>query len=502
MRSFSRWSLLCFIISPYLCFAREWSSYSSENFTVYSDVRPSQAEDLVREFEIFRELAFFAVGMQARPSHSRMKVLVYNNAGEYRDIGPKNSLGFFTNTAAGPRMVVGPSKDSIGRTQILYHEYIHYIMREHSDLIYPRWYDEGLAEVLGATTIMRDKATIGTFPEGRVQSINLERPMKIRELLEREPENDSHSYQSRFYAYAWLFTHYLQMSSLKENPHLKEQTGDFILRYNCGEEMLDAFEPSYGMTPEAMDKALAKYRSQRRFNVLTVDSLEYEGEIVRQQLSPGEQAFLLADIAWRVGKEAVALDYLDDIDLDQSEYARALSLAAVLENHLEEEDRIDVARNYANKALSVAPDDSQVLTNYAHWLADTRARLKKQGSDTGSLLADQINYSVQAINNDPGNLEAHSYLWQAQLEQGEAFEALKTMMAAYQLDPSSIRVNYTVAQHLLAMQRGDLAKPFLERVMNWSHSPEQRLEIQKILNNIDNSDTRDGRKCTIAMAPL
>lgn len=171
MRYLSQWLLMCIVISPYLCFAREWSSYSSENFTVYSDVRPSQAEELVREFEIFRELAFFAVGMQARPSHSRMKVLVYSKAGEYRDIGPENSLGFFTNTSAGPRMVVGPSKDSIGRTQILYHEYIHYMMREHSDLIYPRWFDEGLAEVLGATTIMRGKATIGAFPEGRVQSI-------------------------------------------------------------------------------------------------------------------------------------------------------------------------------------------------------------------------------------------------------------------------------------------------------------------------------------------
>jgi len=278
--------------------------------------------------------------MQAKPSHSKMKVLVYAKSGDYRDIGPKNSIGFFTNTAAGPRMVVGPSSSSISRAEILYHEYIHYLLREHSNLIYPRWFDEGLAEVLGATTIERGKATIGAQPEGRSQSISYQAPLKIRELLEPEPENDSRYYQSRFYAYAWLFTHYLQISSFRENPHLKEQTTDFIFRYNRGENMVDAFEKSFGKTPEEMDDELRDYRSQRRITVLTVNVPEYEGEIETKSLSAGEQSFLLADMAWRVGEEAVALDYLDEIEVDEADFARSLSFAAVLENPKEEVDPI------------------------------------------------------------------------------------------------------------------------------------------------------------------
>jgi len=469
-------------------YARDWSSYSSENFTIYSDVRPGKAIQLLKEFEIFRQLAFFSLGIPPKPSNNKMKILMYAKSGEYRKVGPKNTIGFFINTTAGPRMVIGSSRGTISRQEILYHEYIHYLMREHSTLTYPRWYDEGLAEVLGATTIKGSKATIGAIPEGRSLSIRSERPFKIDELLAPDQEDDSLFYQSRFYAYAWLFTHYLQISALRENPELEGQTTDYIQRFNRGEDSQEAFFASFGKTPEEMDTELRKYRNQRRFTVLTVDLEEFQGEIERAELGPGEQVYLLADIAWRVGKEDVALEYLEDIDQNDATFAQALSLAAVLENHKDEEDKIRLAKSYAEKSIALAPNDSQVLTNYAHWLVDNRSRLEEQEevhtTDVVTLIQEQINFSQNATSIDPTNVEALRFLWQGQLENGDGIEALKTMMLAYQEEPFSVGINYTIGRHLIGLRRSDLALPFIERVRNWSHSIEQRKEMNELVDKI------------------
>ena len=466
--------------------ARDWASYSSENFTLYSDQRPKQVIELLKEFEVFRAVAFTAIGLEPRPSHSKMKIMLYARTHEYRDIGPKNSLGFYYNTTAGPRMVVGPGRGSTSRAEILYHEYIHYLMREHSEAIYPRWYNEGMAEVLGATTISRGKATIGAVPTGRANTINYSSSFKVRDLLEPDQEDDSRNYQARFYAYSWLFTHYLQISSLRDNPHLRPKTSDFLQRYNLGEPAIEAFTNSFGRSPEDMDKEIRKYRGQRSITVMTMPVNDYEGDIIRQELKPGEENFLLADIAWRVGKEDVALDYLEDLEVTNPDYAQSLSLAAVLENH---KDNTDLAASYANRALAMAPKDPQVLTNYAHWLADNRSRLKETTpeQELNTLTQQQVDYTNQATSIDPNNLEALRFLWSGQLELGEDIEALKTMMAAYQVSPSNLGINLTVGRHLLDLQRGDLAIPFLERVMSWSHSTEQRQRIKSILDQIENT---------------
>jgi len=70
-----------FILIPGSSLARDWSSYNSQNFTIYSDVRPKRAIELLKEFELFRQLAFLTVGMQPKPSHEKMKILLYANSG-------------------------------------------------------------------------------------------------------------------------------------------------------------------------------------------------------------------------------------------------------------------------------------------------------------------------------------------------------------------------------------------------------------------------------------
>ena len=57
--------LLIFVLPllPGTTLAREWSSYSSENFTIYSDDRPKRIIKMLKEFETFRQVTFVVLGL-------------------------------------------------------------------------------------------------------------------------------------------------------------------------------------------------------------------------------------------------------------------------------------------------------------------------------------------------------------------------------------------------------------------------------------------------------
>jgi hypothetical protein len=58
-------------------------------------------------------------------------------------------------------MMVGPAWSAEYTQRTLFHEYVHYLMDRHSVTNSPRWYAEGLAEVLEMTEVRRSSAVVG-----------------------------------------------------------------------------------------------------------------------------------------------------------------------------------------------------------------------------------------------------------------------------------------------------------------------------------------------------
>ena len=462
--------------------ARDWSRYTSENFAIYSDAREKEVKAILSDFENFRRITLAIIGIPDQPENTKMQVLYFSSSREYRKIGSKNSIGFYTPTSAGPRMVVGQGRGSIDESAILYHEYIHYLFREHSQIVYPKWYDEGLAEVLGSTTIENGKATIGAVAEGRMRDLRYLSLLPIEELLApSDLSNNDRTYASQFYASAWLFTHYLQISSFFDNQQFKAQTVDYLQRYNQGEDPIAAFAASFQMSPDDMYKQVARYGEKQVVSVFNTPVEDYEGPLEIQRLSTNEQVFLLADICWRLGKEELALDYLEDIDDDGEFAALPLSLGAVLENH-DDENTSNQAK--AEKAFALAPNNPQVLANIAHWEWDNHLRIEKTGKDTSNNVERAIQLGLSAYEKDPKNLEALYFLARAYRSQGKGVNAARAMMAAYQITPSSISLNFAIGQLLLQEKEYEVALPFLLRVRNWTHGEQQRAAVEKLIDEI------------------
>lgn len=482
--------LLPLLLMPSVVLADEWRQYTSQNFNVYSDDDPGRCVDLLKQFEVFRHVVLTLTGLPDKPENAKMQVLVFDSDWDYKKIGPANSAGFYIDTARGPRMVVGAENRIMKNTDVLYHEYIHYLIRQHSSLRYPRWYDEGFAEFLGATTIEDGVAVIGGVPGSREAAFTYLRPMGVSHLLEPDPDRrDSGRYQGRFYAYAWLLVHYLQINAYSSNPDLQDQIRDFLVRYDAGEAPIETFETSFGISTDELDKLLEDYREQKRLTTLTMQVDEFRGDIRQRSLSPSETAWLLGDLAYRVGEEGVALDYLEEADPGEPGTAQALSLAAVIENHNENTQR---AGDYAERALAMAPTNSVVLTNLSHLAWDNYEHAGDAGETGEQALNNSLAFSERALESDPENLETYSFAWEAYRARGENLQAVKTLMAAYQLAPFSVGINESIGNLLFDLDKRSLAQPFLERVVTWSHSEEQREAAAEKLETIESAGVTRG----------
>lgn len=457
----------------------------SDNFTIYSDDKDRNVYDLLAEFEVFRSAVLAVTGVENRPENSRMMILHYSRATDYRKIAPVNVIGFYSNTSAGPRMVVGPDTRFSDDENTLYHEYVHYLLREHSLIMYPKWFNEGFAELLGETEISKGKVVIGAAPAGRVRTLRSEPEMHVEELLTPRYEANSGRYWSRFYAYSWALTHYLQITSFTENPQLRQQTTEYLYLVHSGEDPIDAFSATFKMTPREMDVELSHYRRARKLSAIELEIGEYNGGIRKRRLTANEQVFLLADIAWRRGEEEVALEYLEDIDIqpDASDAARPLSLSAVLLNHRGD---VESAKANASRALALAPDDSQVLSNLAHFEFDNADYADERGGDSRVALENAVSYGSKAAEIDPANLEAYHFLWNSYVKLDQVANAARAMMSAYQLAPSDLSLNFEIGSLTFNQGLYDLSRPFLERVLAWSHSVERQAAVKEMLEQIEN----------------
>ncbi|TGD71797.1 hypothetical protein E4634_16920 [Mangrovimicrobium sediminis] len=464
--------------------AGDWYRYTSDNFIVYSDDSERRTLNMLREFEAFREVVMTITGLPRQPENSRMQIVIFDSLGEYNAVAPEQTLGFFFESSAGPRMVVAPQSSDLELTETLYHEYIHYLLNEHSDFNYPRWYQEGFAEFLSTAQIDDGRAIIGEAPSNRLPTLQRDKPVKVEDLIApSDAEWDSIFFVSRFYANAWLMTHYLQITGFTEEPALRQKLHDYLIRYDGGDHTVEAFEKAFGASAQDMDAQLKKYRL-KRVGVLGLAVPEYAGEIRKLELGDNQSLFLRASLAAELGRGDEVLDYTGKRDDEAGGAAQLFALQAVELNH---RDEIEEARASAEKALELAPDHIKVLEHLSHWEWDNYERALKNGEDGSAALERCLQYGQAAIAADPDDLGAYRYVWQAQQRRGENVAAAKTLMAAYQRAPSNSGINQAVGDFLLQIDKPQLARPFLQRVYNWSHSEETRKATAKKLARIDAS---------------
>ncbi len=272
----------------------EWREMETAHFRIITESNPVDVERFAATLESYDKLMRMATGIK---DDEPVKVRIYEVAGLGEVERAANALnsgiaGFYDSNALGPYAVTPRKTSGTGRyftpELVLHHEYAHHFMLQYFPAIYPTWYTEGFAELIGSSTMMEDgRIGYGMPARHRGNDINAYW-VPLQQLLTTEK-----IVYLDTYGQGWALTHFLTFNS-KRSSQLRQ----YLAALGKGKSLAEA-AVAFGDLEELN-------REARRY--VTAGSFEYRpvevniGKPVVQRtrvLSAGEASLVPETIAFR-----------------------------------------------------------------------------------------------------------------------------------------------------------------------------------------------------------
>lgn len=456
-----------------------WVQYRSVHFTLYSDRKRSEAVRLLQQLERFRYAALVVTGLDPAQADDPVTVFLLRRKQDYLAVQPDQRVaGFYRDGWAGPEMVVGAEARLSDVSLILFHEYVHFLIRAHSQNRYPLWYDEGFADLLAASRVADDHVLIGLVHPWRKRVLESKGILPIESLLQTSIGGGD---EAPFYANAWLLMHYLQLGHLVGEPKRGEAIAGYLHALHNGAPAAAAFTEHFAVHPNVVQEKLQEYSQRRQWKGYRLAVPDIDHAVHERALDTNEVAYLLGGLAYRVGRQDAALEFLKRIDASDSSVAAALSLRAVIEGHM---GRTDLALHILGFALQKNSKHSEVLTNAAHLYWDLATEQKANKSKRAQYLRQAHQSARKALRSDKTNLEAARLLAQVYRAQGKIEPAIKVLQQQYSNRPSDVRLNLELGSFYVHAGKLQSAVPYFENVVQWDHSSSRRKKAQAMLQPI------------------
>ena len=475
--------LLTGIISPGVR-AAEWYEYQSENFTVYSDVPERRVNTLMRDLERFRRAALYFTGQEEIPENNNLRVFHFRDSDEFEQFtGDRKIAGLYRETWEGPIIFSRDGDHGISGSGLIFHEYVHHLMRERSGMTYPRWYSEGFAELLASAELRNKEVVIGGLPEWRLSAWADDDPLTIEQLLAPPPlaaqnGKDNSRYWNNYYASAWLLTHYLQLGHNAGHPDYRAATAAYLQAVAAGDNPFEIFAEHFGKSVEEIQREMLAYmRDDIQRHKLDIPAYQYS--IPRRALTENERLYLLADEAVDFDKPKLAINYLKRSEQQGLGWQENLTAMAAIEAR---------DKNYkpGEKVLKEIGEHGQVshltAANLAQYYLLRLQALSLTREWNEEYYEQAIKYGKIAVQMGPDYLPGYRTLWTAYQLKGKSEEALQIMQAAYQQEPNHLNLNAAIGFYLAHLGKHALAREYLERVVAWSHSDQLRSSAQALLD--------------------
>ncbi|MGI9326229.1 MAG: tetratricopeptide repeat protein [Pseudomonadales bacterium] len=469
--------------------ARTWRLYQSANFQIYSDLRPGQVADTITALENFRAAVHYLTSTDpgTSPPHET-RLYLFKRVADLRKLhSSQEVLGFMIPGLRYNLMVAAkPPRGSIlnTATSVVFHEYVHQLVRSVSSFRYPAWYDEGFAELLSTARSGNGSLIFGQAPAAAAHLLKPEREMPLAEMLnyQQSPDDDPQRRQ-RFYAKAWLFTHYLLFSpESAENGHRKASS-DYLRAYNRGQLHANTFEELFGLDIAAMDSVLRSYQFRVQSFEVPRGVLKVNPDHQQRVLSRDEARYELGSLF--LGRHsATANALLSAVDTESGMYPRALSSLGQLDLRNGE---YAGALEKQRKALALAPEDYLLHLAIAESLlqaCSANAPIKSCRDPDVHNQALAHYARAQALESDRAETTAR-YGFEL-MQQGYSRKALPLLQRALELVPGSYQLVISLGIVHLQSQQWEAAEYYLQRAWGWSaDAAEERERVASLLAFLD-----------------
>lgn len=339
--------------------ARDWLEARIDDFVLVTDAEESYARRTLRDFAVFK-VALGALAPLTREV-PRMPTEMYAlEGGDWRSFQPSSfTAGFFSERPDANYIVFDRTPKGLRSREVVFHEYMHFVLAAGSSVFVPPWWGEGISELFSSLREKDGKIEFGLVPNARRDDFRYLQLMPTRTLFTADrssPSLSKHVQSPMFYAQSWLTVHYM----LIEKPERGRQTETYLNLTSAGKPMDEAVRAAYGVSLDELDEEIRAYRRKGKV-----------GAYLMTFKTPMPDA---KDVAIRVLPEAVALARLSlagsmlgyDSDDAGKRAQRALQIdpalplaqAALAVVRLAE-DRADEALELSRKVLAAPAADPQ-----------------------------------------------------------------------------------------------------------------------------------------------
>lgn len=412
-----------------------WYQASSSHFTVVSDGGEQRARMVAEELELFRR-AFEAVLRVRVESGKPFVVMAANSEGSLRRLIP---WSWERRGGARPEGVYFAGEDEdwavlrtdvANPTSVIVHEYVHSLARLNLSGL-PLWFDEGLAQLYGASRVEPDGIRVGGLLSAwQVTALRNAKLLPVADLMtvgRGSPDYTDRKRAGVFYAESLLLTHFLLLGD--DGSH-RAGLDRFLELLDEGASDHEALVRAFG-GPETLDKGLRAYLDQGQFPYAKLTARASDLPISVRKLRPAEAAARLAEFMLRTGQRQTASEMAYEALRSEPGLGSAHLVQGLLlfnQCHLAE------ATAALAEAQKLSPDDAMVQYRFG-----TLGR----GAVADSCSREEALRT--AIRLTPSFAAPHDALAKLFIEEGcPPGEALAEAREAVRLEPGSARYRITL----------------------------------------------------------
>lgn len=457
-----------------------WIEVRSAHFAVASTLSNKRTTVLVEALEDFR-VAVAALTNISMPEE-RVPTRIYILPAPEDDFRLSGALkGYMLTRMRGNYAAMVPTGSSTA--DVLKHEYVHFLVHNHSAQQYPIWFDEGFAELLATVRVKGDILEYGKASPKRMSWLvngdwmPFARLLSIRDTGQLRPDE-----KGMFYAQAWFLVHYLNLGGGAVN--FLQQSHAYLRLVEAGTDSAAAFAQAFDTDPQLLEARLRKYAQRLTYHRNAVLVPFPEVAMTTRDMPRDEIAAELGALSAQTGGAQAATKYFEAALVANPDNAEAL---VGLANVFKVTDRHAQARAYYEKAIRLAPDNANHYLDYAEYflfLADA-----EPAKESALLEARRLflrSYELNPNNPETLTMNGASYLFPG----ADATKAVASIEAAHRLLPAQPEIRLWLAKAYIAAGRTDDARKQLTQLLAWSHSALVD-ELQSLLSTIDPQQAGD-----------
>lgn len=482
---------------------RKWILMESGNFSIYSSVSKRKTRDLMLHLEALRGVFVGGLVSSSKLDDKPTRILVLGRSSDYKKLGmPENSVGSFRSDLRNNYIVISNSSQ-MSESQVILHEYVHFMVRATQRFPYPKWWDEGYAEYVSSSNLSKKRFEFGLPLEGRLSDLSYLTWLPWEDVLTSTSlANLSRKQNAAYYAQSWLLVHYLHNRG-KSSTSIDASWSSYLQKIRNGTGTVPAFEQSFGISVQELKKEIRRYAKNGKYQYwrISTETLVPEFNPSSERVTQRDIQILLGQFALRNHDATAAIMWFRkaiDIQPQSAVAVAGLGSALFLDGHLED------AKIQFDIALDSEPDNPDILVDAAK-LALERASLPDAWFTQVDRLKDAETMLMKARSIAGGTVELDTYLAFTWLKQNDdPSAAIELLVSVMRRSPSEQWPLLLLAECYARAGNPDNAIDLAQAVIRYDHrASNYSVSARKLIEQIRGKDDKaNGPRPRIAAPQL